>query len=95
LEFLFFVLKAKQTKRKVKTKTRKLFTRESSQQAKEEQGNLFVFSLKLQLTKLRRRTEKKQGNIFGFSESFSNTQKESKKIKLERVIQWKRVSTDN
>ena len=45
LEFLVF-RKAKQTKRKRKSKNeKKLFTRESSQQAKEEQGNLFGFSL--------------------------------------------------
>jgi hypothetical protein len=42
-----------------------------------------------------RKAEKKQGNIFGFSESFSNMQKESKKINLARIIQWKRMSTDN
>ena len=70
-----------QIKEKRKTKTRKLFTRESSQQAKEEQGNLFGFSLILQLIKLQGKTEKKQGNIFGFSQSFSNTQKENEKKK--------------
>jgi hypothetical protein len=82
-------------KRKGKTKMRKLFTWESSQQAKEEQRNLFVFSLKLQLTKIKRKTDNKQGNIFGFSESFSNTQKESKKMNLTRIIQWKCGNTDN
>jgi hypothetical protein len=49
----------------------------------------------LQLTQLRRRTKKKQENIFGFLESFLNTQKESKKINLTGIIQWKRVNTDN
>jgi hypothetical protein len=45
LEFLVFPEGRQTKKRKGKTKTRKLFTRESSQQAKEEQGNLFGFSL--------------------------------------------------
>ena len=42
LEFLVFL--NKQTREKQKRE--KLFTRESSQQAKEEQGNLFGFSYK-------------------------------------------------
>jgi hypothetical protein len=91
-----FSKKVGKTKRKgEKQKREKLFTRESSQQAKEEQGNLFGFSLNCNQLSSGRKTEKKKRIIFGFSESFSNTQKESKKIKLERVIQWKRVSTDN
>ena len=45
--FWFFFQKGKQIKgEKEKQKREKLFTRESSQQAKEEQGNLFGFSLK-------------------------------------------------
>jgi hypothetical protein len=44
LEFLVF--QEEQTKKKnTNKKQEKLFTRESSQQAKEEQGNLFGFSL--------------------------------------------------
>jgi hypothetical protein len=42
-EFLVFLEESK-LKKKEKQKREKLFTRESSQQAKEEQGNLFGFS---------------------------------------------------
>ena len=44
LSFCFFWKKPK--KKKKKQKQEKLFTRESSQQAKEEQGNPFGFSFK-------------------------------------------------
>jgi hypothetical protein len=40
-----FYEKKSNLKKRGKTKTRKLFTRESSQQVEEEQGNLFGFSL--------------------------------------------------
>ena len=66
-----------------KQKWEKLFTWESSQQVKEEQGNLFGFFLVLQQFKLGRKIKKKARNIFcGFSQSFSNTQEESEKNNL-------------
>ena len=42
--FLEFLACLKKSKKKGKQKREKLFTRESSQQAKEDQGNLFGFS---------------------------------------------------
>ena len=42
--FLEFLVFHKQANKKGKAKQEKLFTRESSQQVKEEQGNLFGFS---------------------------------------------------
>ena len=61
--FWFFKKKSK-LKEKKKTKTRKLFTGECSQEAKEEQRNLFVFSHKLQLTKLRKKNRKEARKYF-------------------------------
>ena len=45
------------------------------------------FLLILQLIKLERKNQKEARNVFGFSQSFSNTQEESKKIKLTWIIQ--------
>ena len=81
LEFLVF-REGKQIREKKKTKMRKLFTRENSEQAKEEQGNLFGFSFILQLIKLQGKTEKKQGNIFGIFSKFFKHTKENEKINL-------------
>ena len=62
---------------------RKLFTRESSQQTKEETRNLFGFSFtttKLQLIKLERKTEKKREIFLGFLKFFKHirTRQENK-----------------
>ena len=60
----------------------KLFTRESSQQAKEEQEIFLGFLLILLINKLKIKARKKPKLIFfGFSQSFSNTQEESNKTK--------------
>ena len=79
-----------------KQKQEKLFTWESSQQVKRRMRKFFwVFFLVLQQFKLGRKIKKSKKHVFGFSQSFSNTQEESKKINLTWIIQLKSVNTDN
>ena len=63
-----------------KQKRKKLFTRESSQQEKEEQGNLFGFYFSiLQQIKLGRKTEKKQEIFLDFLKVFQTHKKKARK----------------
>ena len=66
----------------MKNEKRKLFTRENSQQGKEETRNLFGFSFtttKLQLIKLERKTEKKQEMLLDFLKVFRTHKKKARK----------------
>ena len=65
------------------SKETKLFTRESSQQAKEEREIFWGFILIVLLHKHGKETKHKLQVIYlvGFSQSFSNTQEESEKKK--------------
>ena len=71
-----------QANKREKTKTEKLFTWESSQQAKRRtRKSLWVFLLDTTTNYTRKKNQKEIGNIFVFSQSFSNTQEEGKKNK--------------
>ena len=76
-----------QANKREKQKQEKLFTRESSQQEKKEQGNLLGFLFSAIANYSRKKIQNEAGNIFVFSQVFSNTQKESEKINLTWIIQ--------
>jgi len=71
----------KEKKRKEIQRNIKLFTRESSQQAKEELEIFLGFLLVTTTTSMESKPATSYNYFFGFSQSFSNTPKESKKIK--------------
>jgi hypothetical protein len=74
----FFIFLKKQNNKEEKQKREKLFTRESSQQVKEEMRNLFGFSFtttKLQLIKLERKTKKKREIFLNFLKFFKHTRR--------------------
>ena len=71
LEFLVFPVISKL--KIEKQKWEKLFTRESSQQAKEEARNLFGFSFNNTTNWTRNKNRREARNIFGFSQKNSNT----------------------
>ena len=74
--------------KKEKQKREKLFTWESSQQAKIRITKSFwVFFLNTKANYTRKKNKKETENIFVFSQSFSNTQEEGEKINLAWIIQ--------
>ena len=78
-----------------KENDKNLFTRKSSQQAKEEWEIFLGFLLILQLIKLERKAKKKRElNFLVFLKVFQTHKKKARK-KLTWIIQWKSVNTDN
>jgi hypothetical protein len=73
LEFFVFL-------KKVKQEREKLFTRESSQQAKEEREIFLGFLLILQLNKPERKTKKKPELFLVFLKVFQTHKKKTRKI---------------
>ena len=69
-----------------KRKEIKLFARESSQQAKEEQEIFLGFHLSITTTSMESKLAKSYNKFFYFSYGFSNTQEESKK--KENKLAW-------
>jgi hypothetical protein len=94
LEFLVF-REEKQIKEKRKNKNEKTIYTGTAPNKQKKNKEIFLGFLFILLIKLKRKSQKEARNIFGFSRSFSNTQKESKKINLTWIIQWKRMNTDN
>ena len=76
---------------KEKEKREKLFTRESSQQIKEETRNLFEFSFNVTTNY----AWKKLQLIFWIFKSFFKHTRRKQEIKLAWIKQWKRMNTDN
>ena len=84
LEFLVFL--NNQVKGKSKNEKNYLHGKAPNKKKKNKEIFLgFVFSATANYPRNKR--QKETGNIFGFSQSFSNTQEESKKINLAWIIQ--------
>ena len=76
LKFLVFLEESKL--KKEKQKQEKLFTRESSPQAKEESRNLFRFSFNITTNYTRKKNQKKQ-DFLDFLEVFQTHKKKARK----------------